>query len=961
MLATGQLLNGNHKVTIGTLRSSSLFPLDEHEFQKFTLSFSASTYPTTNYEPQQRPRAAANFAIYPSTTNDTFIYEQSSCSKSDIFSTSELDSASTSAFSPTMSTDTLPSTIMGDQTPDDLRSHRPPTPAARPIYSLPHEPQALSRTPSTGHHIIHEVQPELGEDRRARVSSFQQQLHLRPATPMHGPISPVPLMAEPMSRVPSSGGGRYVHIPEYAASTLSEFEVDERDRIAKINAEYNSHTSSSSSGSSPNDADRRWTPTISAPIPPRDNFTRVASSQPLHFHPNQVPQEAEFNVPPPIFHHSSSSPINIPASFSHNPYPRRDDGSPPLVERISSQVPSEYGIPQTSSTGHGRHPLPSIPSEAWSRDATFDSEQTMRGAAGHYRTSPKNANATPTALPQELNGGSAHATYATSSADMADYRSERRQDRPLQPEPVDIPHQQHRRRSSMVGPRPDSVLSRPHSEVREYFSASPSRENNSSAYGGRERERERDREGERERERGRRERSYSESPSRVPQAQGSPLSNRASFAADIRRDTRTPVPSREADEHRSTRPSRGDSYVPEPPRSSKDTRAKSQSSPEQPREMYIPGPLTASPTQMRMSPTDLNSSPLRVSLSVHEDERAGERIRTRSISFSQSARPTTPALSAVHYPPLSQQQPQTVYNGGLDPRQQAPDRRQRPGDTSPSFASDPLHADQRKEARGSSAQATYYPQPQPPSVPQYEPTSQRQHMPMPPPAAQPPSRSIDRAASTLQSTAPPHTRGLSTQERPRSSFVEPVYTQSHTEPLRHHSDGDEPYTSSMPSIPRSVTTPHDKLGSNSTKVMLTTPPKAVNSAHSNGSAHSEPQPQRRYSDGDQARAPTRHANAQALSGRSSVPLLRSVRWTENLICPSPVLARQRRKGWFNRRGYVARFLSFTVFSFFFCFFLTPLLHIATNYGPTTESTSLLPLVRSTLLILTIIQSPVTDG
>ncbi|KAF9527698.1 hypothetical protein CPB83DRAFT_749381, partial [Crepidotus variabilis] len=59
-----------------------------------------------------------------------------------------------------------------------------------------------------------------------------------------------------------------------------------------------------------------------------------------------------------------------------------------------------------------------------------------------------------------------------------------------------------------------------------------------------------------------------------------------------------------------------------------------------------------------------------------------------------------------------------------------------------------------------------------------------------------------------------------------------------------------------------------------------------------------PEPQRRYSDGDQnpmlIRPPT--------SGRNSVPLSRNVRWNENLVAPSPILAPQRRKGWYNRRG-----------------------------------------------------------
>ncbi|EGO29248.1 hypothetical protein SERLADRAFT_456766 [Serpula lacrymans var. lacrymans S7.9] len=56
-------------------------------------------------------------------------------------------------------------------------------------------------------------------------------------------------------------------------------------------------------------------------------------------------------------------------------------------------------------------------------------------------------------------------------------------------------------------------------------------------------------------------------------------------------------------------------------------------------------------------------------------------------------------------------------------------------------------------------------------------------------------------------------------------------------------------------------------------------------------------PQRRNSDGDQSRVllpkPVRSNTA---------PPTRSVRWNDNLICPSPIHACQRRKGWFNRRG-----------------------------------------------------------
>ncbi|KAF8119583.1 hypothetical protein EV363DRAFT_811142 [Boletus edulis] len=56
-------------------------------------------------------------------------------------------------------------------------------------------------------------------------------------------------------------------------------------------------------------------------------------------------------------------------------------------------------------------------------------------------------------------------------------------------------------------------------------------------------------------------------------------------------------------------------------------------------------------------------------------------------------------------------------------------------------------------------------------------------------------------------------------------------------------------------------------------------------------------PNRRNSDGDQG---------QILLPRprrsSTVPPPRSIRWSEELVCPSPILPSQRRKGWFNRRG-----------------------------------------------------------
>lgn len=71
-------------------------------------------------------------------------------------------------------------------------------------------------------------------------------------------------------------------------------------------------------------------------------------------------------------------------------------------------------------------------------------------------------------------------------------------------------------------------------------------------------------------------------------------------------------------------------------------------------------------------------------------------------------------------------------------------------------------------------------------------------------------------------------------------------------------------------------------------VPINTPIRGVDNAH---------RPQRRNSEGHgTAIHPRRPMRSQ------TAPASRSVRWCEDLICPSPILPSQRRKGWFNRRG-----------------------------------------------------------
>ncbi|KAF8067490.1 hypothetical protein FPV67DRAFT_1416556 [Lyophyllum atratum] len=96
------------------------------------------------------------------------------------------------------------------------------------------------------------------------------------------------------------------------------------------------------------------------------------------------------------------------------------------------------------------------------------------------------------------------------------------------------------------------------------------------------------------------------------------------------------------------------------------------------------------------------------------------------------------------------------------------------------------------------------------------------------------------------------------------------------EPQRSHSDGDRPIRSS--SYP-----PHASYEAHNT------------SGASTSALQVEPHPQRRYSDGDQI-DPSNAPEGNTLA------LFRTVRWNDDLVCPSPIFAHQRRKGWYNRRG-----------------------------------------------------------
>ncbi|KAJ3514003.1 hypothetical protein NLJ89_g2621 [Agrocybe chaxingu] len=335
-------------------------------------------YPTSINAPYEaRPRATANYVIYPSAHNDTFIYQQSAASKSDIFSNSEFEIStatfsSPSAFSPALSTDsttTLKSPSAPDLTVSDtLSSSSAPSSPQTPrlAYPLPAvtpslQGPVLSKTPSARPYM-HEAAESI-EERRTRLPALQSHT----AIPFRPPSRP----NGPMTQTGPRPGGYPIETPDYAASTLSELEVEERDRIAQINAGYNSASTGSFYASSTGSSSDKGTHLVSTT--PQNQ--RTTSSQPLH--PTNLPfpirpQEHDFSHSHSVFPRSSHP--NGPA------HPALRD-SPPSVERLPSQVPSEQLVSQNtpqllSSFSH------TLQKDNRSRDATVDSNSRSQNA--HY-------------------------------------------------------------------------------------------------------------------------------------------------------------------------------------------------------------------------------------------------------------------------------------------------------------------------------------------------------------------------------------------------------------------------------------------------------------------------------------------------------------------------------------------------------------------------------------------------
>ena len=324
------------------------------------------------------------------------------------------------------------------------------------------------------------------------------------------------------------------------------------------------------------------------------------------------------------------------------------------------------------------------------------------------------------------------------------------------------------------------------------------------------------------------------------------FSNSATMASDMRRDTRTPAP-KELNDYRPAPLTRRDSYVADPQQPPVEHRSQ------------IPHPADA----------HLQSAAF---VGPTETERSNDRIRTRSTSFSNSTRPNLPPVNNLNqHLVVSPQQYQASNNAIPDPRrvfeQDKPVRTSPPSRIQETSVchSDYVEPDHPNDVRG---QAIYNSQPATPTFNRDTHFSHRQNLSI----GQPSSKSGGGVPSHPTINSRNATQEIPSSRSRLSYFEVPV---------------------ALSGLPTRGAAPYDKSSM---------PMKAGGSSSSNSTdqayVHPEQPPQRRYSDGDQ-NPPPRPVES---SGRSSAPLIRSVRWTENLICPSPVPASQRRKGWFNRRG-----------------------------------------------------------
>ena len=820
----------------------------------------------------------ADYSAYPNVTNPPLIYEQSYGSEPIRISDFD-DASSIVTYSPAMSTDsmeTLKSPVDSESLIDDLEARSAlSVHSAYPVnHDVPATSQAIAISRSSSMHRSSDSHNP-GQEFSAKMAS----LPLRMATP----FKPIDNVAPHVHHPPF-----FPYMDNDDASSVSELEVGERDRIARLNAEYNSALStnyfrrnsiSSHAVGNANDSRQVLTaPSRHSSSNPNQpiGFSRLRSCQPLH----------------PDLHFPSRASGNANGASAAFPTYASLDGSPPSVERVPSHLPIE-DISRINLSEQSHSP----PVAGSRRDSTLDSSTSRnwnQRAPIAYPT--KNS---PTILPSS---NSAHIVKDSGDAKIAfpdqpgvNNEVEQRknwiyaaaapsgfsQDR-------SIPENKTLNVMTNSGQDDDTKLRNDDKHIKAQYiyqetTASPPSDNsrthkNSSASP----------------------HSHSSPRRQVPQPSEVDEKGRAAVGAILRNDTRTPGP-QQRDRNLIEQ---------EPIRHSPSSRhlSASQTAPDSPSKPFTE---VRSGAQPRENDVSKQHGAAISSDSTHRNASSGDIVpNTASANRSHMLDTTRPRFSSVtrsrQLTTASTQDPtyhEVKHGPDYDVEKELDkDRHFRNGSTPQR-----LPSSRATEITPESVRKT---------VDSYsEQEDDRQRLTVN--AHAKPSYSSREGEAALRSQL----EASRTSVKAGSSYeLSKIDSANQTTKIRDEAnllpDNRKPHFHNIqhPSLPpswaqsgtprssgsderqpsASVRTGSTQNDKHSSSAIITD----VDSCQTTTATLAPPESHRRYSDGDQVTPPIH----PPFSGRSSVPLARSVRWNDNLIAPSPVLAPPKRKGWFNRRG-----------------------------------------------------------
>ncbi|KAF8886804.1 hypothetical protein BD779DRAFT_607898 [Infundibulicybe gibba] len=769
------------------------------------------------------PPRASSYSIYQGLSKDTYIYERSLSSKSDIFSVSDFDSISTTTFSPAMSTDST----LTLKSPGVFESHlEGQSTHAEPLL------RAQSAMGGISNHVFHEDHtshpmgafvPHAASIRSSAHSNIDSRFRTEPA--YQGRLQ------SGSSNHDTPSNDRTAYPRNGAVESDSDF-----DRLARLNTVLNAASSTSISLSRSDatgaDSQTRSSPPTTSRVEGADpGITRIFPNLPLRSSPEQEPlswgnRPGEGNasganirstvdrseLDQPDYYLSSSSP-ELAAENAHvqstgeRREPAQDNRARPqrdfsgrerarvsiaVAQSVSVLGGEPYYTPSTEVSS-GKVPDPQYINTSISRQPSS------------FGVHNQNASGTRTYMEEEIDDSyyTFPPTEQTSRSQTAPISNHSERFRESTPDMTGIGS----------GNRPPSSTN-PRSAIPERSVESRQGNRTSPPSSGR----------------------VTTNPPREQSAQEMVSRAIPIMAADAERH-----PSRFT--HRTSSP-------PREPRSGPADQAEPSSAPT--RSSSTTQAYPAEKLAREVSQMSVSRSPPR-----HPHGGPG---RTRKNSHSQRTHLSPPDGARGHQPDM----PQDVSRGPLpNIKSNSPTLRE-------AVSRDPYITNDQ-EGNGAMSQRPTNRQMNQHSEPQQAPKRPSKEQ-------QPPIIAGTSRIEALSNNA----GGISAVEIPQAN--PPQGPRSHTPipetrvrfatPQRRHSDGDQQSSDEIPHGPE-----------------MFDPAAGNREASYTNRSHSTPpiEPQRRYSDGDQM--PThRH------------PMARTVRWHDNLICPSPIFPSQRRKGWFNRRG-----------------------------------------------------------